>query len=338
MGVFNQNSPVGAPKVNSVLESHFYPSFLINVGSEKKIFSLSKVENLDRENTLQLANDEDGYIMIKASELEVGFGIKGAITAGLGFSLGLEPYYGQGKSETRYIESKDKGYLKDLESLEVPENKEILDKWKIGEKLSYFKKGGIQFTASAGYSLVGATIGFAAEGTWKVIMQKVSEHKIVAHMRQVKLKSLMVGVSTVTPSASLQKYWKFDEDFSFVFDFRDEKAIETFKEMLKGRMKRVQELAKDLNIDSVKALTHETNNISGHNFWATFTLPGVFSAKFLLAHEYENSKKTYFSKNLKIETHSGEDTRYANTGGMASRNYTRYNNFEAKVAIIESDQ
>jgi hypothetical protein len=335
LGEFNHNTPFIAPENRAPLESHFYPSFLINAGSGSSIFSLSKVDSLDEGNKLKLSKNDDGYIYIKSTEIEVGFGIKGAISAGLGFSVGLEPYFGKGKSETRFVESKDKKYLKELKSLEVPENKEILDQWIVGEKLSYFKKGGIQFTASAGYSLVGATVGYAAEGIWKVILEKVSENKLVAHLRQVKLHSLKLGVSTLTPSASLFKYWKFDEDFSFIFDFRDVKAIETLKDMLTGSMKKVQEIAENLDVDSVKALTQENKSISGHTFWASFIIPGVFSAKILFGHDYENSKNLYFAKGLKIETWSGENSRYADTSGALSRSYTRYNLFDGNVAAIE---
>ncbi|TDJ06063.1 MAG: hypothetical protein E2O68_05515, partial [Deltaproteobacteria bacterium] len=335
LGQFNQNAPIIAAENNTAFESAFYPSFLITTDSDTKIYSLSKTENLGPDNTLVSAKIEDGYLYIKSSELEVGFGIQAAMSAGLTFSIGLEPYFGKGKTEVRLIPSKDKKFLKELESLEVPKNKEILDKWKIGEKLTYFKKGGIQFSASAGYAVVGVKIGFAAEGMWKVIIEKIGVNKIEAHLRQVKLKSLQVGVSTLTPSTYIHKYWKFDEDFSFIFDFNDQLAIDTLKEMLNGRMKKVQELAKDLNMKSVTAISHETKYISGHNFYASFTLPGLFSSKFINSHEYEDTQAEYYRNDLRIRTHTGENSRYALTTGAASKNYNRYEFFDGNIAEVE---
>ncbi|RLA64366.1 MAG: hypothetical protein DRQ88_04010 [Epsilonproteobacteria bacterium] len=337
-GQFNHDIPFIAPENEAAFEGKFYPTFLIASGSNEKIYALSKTETLDSDNTLKMASDEDGYIYIKKSDLSVGFGLNGSMVAGATFSIGLAPYFGKGKIEERIITSKKKKYLKELEELAIPQSKEIFDSWKIGEKLSYYKKGGVQFSASAGYFLVGASIGFTAEGTWKVIMHKISDDKLVAHMRKMKLVSLKSGVSAVVLSTDARKYWKFDDDFSFIFDFRDEKAINTLKDMLKGRMKRVQELARDLDVESVTAMAHENSKTSGHNFRGSFSIPAFFSARFLIGEELEKSTTEYYKDNLRIDIYKGEIARYASTGGAVSRNYTRYNFFDGNVAEIKAIQ
>jgi hypothetical protein len=322
----------GAPFESlNVTGANLYPTLVVSPVKDKQVISLSKTADLEKDNKLVLANPEDGYLYINKKKLEIGVGL--ALTTNTAPEVigSLMPYYGSERSELRLVDSKDKKYLKDLKPLDLPKDRESFDAWKVGEQLSYFKKGGVIFYPTVGVSIARAGAGFSAEGVWKVVLSKLSIDELLVEVKRYKLKSLKAGASAIAPSIGLMKYWKFDNEFSFVFDLKESKSFKVMETLLGGNIKKAQNLADSNKDDFVSYLKNNKRNTTGRNFKLKFSIPALFTASFTL--NEETQKELIFKplNDLQSIIYSGQNARVASTSGVLSRDYTKYIAFDAKV-------
>ena len=322
----------GAPFEDlNVTGTNLYPTIVVNPLKDKQVISRSKVTELGGDNMLVPANPEDGYLYINKRKLEIGIGLSLTTDTAPEIIGSLMPYYGSETNEIRIVKSKDKKYLKELAPLELPKNMEIFNAWKVGEQLSYFKKGGVIFYPTVGISIARAGLGFSAEGIWKVVLTKISKEEIVVEVRKYKLKSLKAGASAIAPSVSLMKYWKFDDEFSFVFNLKNPEAFPVMENLLGGNIKKSQLLAENNDKSFLTYLKNIKRNIKGRSFNLKFAIPALFTANFTLNEETEKEVIFKPEDDLKSVIYTGENARVASTSGVISKNITKYISFDAKV-------
>lgn len=315
----------------NVTEANIYPSLVVAPAKDRQIISLTKTKELGANNQLITANPEDGYLYIRKKKLEMGIGLNLTTNGSPEIIGSLLPYYGSETTELRIVKSKEKDFLKDLKTLERPVNLEIFNSWKVGEQLSYFKKGGVIFYPSYNFSIVSVGAGFSAEGVWKVVLSKLSNNELLVEVRKYQLKSLKTGVSAIAPSLGLIKYWRFDNEFSFVFNLQNPDVFPVMENLLGGNIKKAQELADNNDNSFVTYLKNNKRYTNGRNLNLKFAIPAFFSASFNLSEETEKELIFNPAEDIKSVIYTGENSRVANTSGVLSRDYTRFITFDAKV-------
>ena len=182
--------------------------------------TIALVPSLGGRNNLALrTKDEHGYLVQETKELNFGIGLNGQIPLGAsGFSagVGLVPVKGSKISVTRTVGSKEE--LDDLSKFKKLKRVEDLEKLKIGDSLSYRRKGGVVFKAFIGHALVNVDVHFVAQGIWQIKIKKGKGHKVFAQINNIKIRTMKQVLGTIISGASLSQYNVKDENFSFIFD------------------------------------------------------------------------------------------------------------------------
>ena len=127
--------------------------------------------------------DEHAYLVQETKELNLGLGLNAQVPLGpSGFSagVGLVPIKGSKISVTRTVDSKEE--LDDLTKFKRLKRVEDLEKLKIGDSLSYRRKGGVVFKAFISHALANVGVHFAVRGIWQIRIKKGKDHKFFAQI------------------------------------------------------------------------------------------------------------------------------------------------------------
>lgn len=230
----------------------------IGVKNEKQIINLAPAKNVLPDPSLSsttltplqlqpLTLDEEGsgFQVRRTITLNLGAGPGWEIPSTFGVpSVGIMPVTG-GKATALWNIPK-RADLENLPSLKLPWDREVLDSWEIGNRLSYQATGGITFFGALGLaSGVGVGLHYFAVGEWIVSVEKVAAREIVAKITKAKLHSFGQSYGSALAYLKTSQFSGADQSFSFHYHLDHDSAFEAYHDLLKGRLSTSETLAED---------------------------------------------------------------------------------------------
>lgn len=258
---------------------------------------------------IELINHDshDRYKVVDHRDFIAGLGIAvnvGVVGGAAGSPFGVGgaalPIFGRSVTAERFVASHHDA--KKLPKPYIPKKAKEVDKWAIGDSLSYKTKGGIYLVAGAQYAATGVFVPLQLEGDWGVFLQKISETEYIYSIKRLALinASILFG-NILFGKAGPNIMKQIQKTYSFKLDLSEKKARKQFRRLMRGRLARAQKLANDPEvtyIQNFKKMRHVTRSIG---LRARYGFPIVLqrswgikkSAEKISEFSYETQNKKY---------------------------------------------
>jgi hypothetical protein len=323
----------------STIDYSVRPFFLYDLFNITRIFNLTQHSSEFQNNEIEFNRFEKGFIVQKYFQLSLGLGANTGFSFSnvqglqslVNFSIGLMPIKERTTLFSYYVPKKE-----DLrvEKRHIPFNADKLKNWNIGDNVFYQSSGGAVFLASAGipFLSVGATI--TLEGSWNYYLEKLDDHKVFINATRVTTKSAMAFLGTVALSIGENFLKNNGIGFSYEVDLSNEQAAMAYKDMLKGNIVPMQEMANDDRNFSVINVENQNSKFMGKAKILSlgFPLVKLTSSK---GNYYSLSQSHYLDGGLKVENEYGIYSREV-FGMLLTRHKNRIKSFYGGVTKISN--
>ena len=310
-------------------------------------------------------NDGSGFLVTKY--LRVGdmtlptdvLGGAGTVSTGGVFPLSAGPQIGvmikAGGGVIADLHVKKYADIKKLPTVAlVPHNIKALNKYKIGDALSYGVTGGLGLMVGAGAAAggrfgVGAAVnvGLIAEGTWLCNVRKTGVFTVQARYVKRKLKRLIaygsLKVVKTIGQAEVNKFWGDGVGTFFEFNLSDKEGLKAYKRFLRGDVTHAQKLAlkvkaakgftsvfskksnlrRGLMKTPVRPLMTYESKISGNEAKGKLDIPVLIGLKAKRGENIVITKTKVADSGLTVKTHLGVWKDERETFGLLKRNNYR---------------
>ena len=255
---------------------HFMVMPMLSLGTDtyRRVISKSSADKIE------LSNESKGYYAIenKTSMYGGGAGIMAMPPNGiplLSLRLSLMPYKGGHVFKLKQIANKNE--VNQLNSMLIPQNKNELDSWSTGDRMSYSARGGVMFGAGVGYTIFAAVMGtYMAEGSWNVSVSKADDTTVYIEVKKEKMNMMSRKVMNALIELSGSEMKSISSNFQFLFDLAYPLAQEAYDRLLNGDILFAQELAKEYNsgVEIVRS-SHTLSN--GRMRARSFGIPWLYN-------------------------------------------------------------
>jgi len=237
----------------------------IGVRLEKEIINLTP-HPAERGPTLVSDDFRDGIEVTQSRTIDLGFGPNGIATGSpalslINPSLGLLPVFGSKAVSRQYVRTLEES--KRANHLRLPAHGSDLESWAPGFEVQFKASGGLVLSAGMGYQgAAGVGARYMVMGDWQVGIKKLGPKQTYVQAIRTKLHSLAFSPGTAFAFVEVSGIQSVGDEFSFIFDFTDNRAVGAYEELIKGRMTAAQLLSDDPQ-SGVQALSRRHNHLGG---------------------------------------------------------------------------
>ncbi|OFZ53084.1 MAG: hypothetical protein A2428_02565 [Bdellovibrionales bacterium RIFOXYC1_FULL_54_43] len=237
----------------------------IGVRLEKEIINLTP-HPTERGPSLVSDDFRDGIEVTQSRTVDLGFGPNGIATGSpalslINPSLGLLPVFGSKAVSRQYVRTLDES--KKIDHLRLPAHGSDLEAWAPGFEVQFKASGGMVLSAGTGYQgAAGVGARYLVMADWQVGIKKLGPKQAYVQAIRTRLHSLAFSPGAAFAFVELSGIQSVGDEFSFIFDFNDSRAVEAYEGLIRGRMTATQLLVEDPQ-SGVKALSRRHNHLGG---------------------------------------------------------------------------
>ena len=190
----------------------------------------------------------------------VGWSIAAPVFPAVGVSL--FPSRTKKVKTQRMVESHDTA--KQIDKMKIPKKIKDIEKWNVGDKMSYSSTGSISISTL--FHVVGliAGPGIKYSGSWEHEITKLSENEVKMIITNKKLRGANVKGGVLFLARSVKGYEKdWEKSLVLNFDLTKEEARVAFEQALKGKLNKAYDLSVEketgepVNDPQVSGVTHQ---------------------------------------------------------------------------------
>lgn len=282
--------------------------------------------------------DDESIKIIRARKIEVGAGL---MVMGHLMNLpwstmvtaGLMPY----KGEYKYMEKLATHNDSDDTFLKVPSTIDDLNKWSIGDKLSYSSHGGVMSHGGITFGhILDISANYMFQGKWRISIEKVSETKIKTTFLNEEMSHYSSSIGNMGLSLSSGKMNMEGKSETFTFDLTDQGGVSTYISALSGDLTKAQEL-ESLEGGPVFRNSFGTSSMIAFQRMTALQIPALFvrSKSNSKMYSLSNSTDNFFGMETKTDMAMTVDSK--STSGLFSKHKSRNEYFMAMAMNVKQN-
>jgi hypothetical protein len=176
-----------------------------------------------------------GWIEVKRDRWEAGAGL-GSIIGKNAFSLGLVPYKGARQVMTRHKLSQDE---KTPLLVHMPKDFKTMTSWRVGDRGSFQRYGGLQVFVGAGFNLVLTSLNI--QNLWSVEIHKIDDNRILLSIAEENLKKRLIQAGAAPLNSRIHFFNGKRLSTQFLLELNDTSHEKLYQLAMKGKLYKLQE-------------------------------------------------------------------------------------------------
>lgn len=294
----------------------------------KRIVAMGAPKAVKPGKTLERAISKDGYRVIWRRDWNIGLGVGIYGEMGLGgLSIGISAKVDRGTTVNKFFKSM--ASAKKFKKPKIPKNLKLLNEYTVGDSIAYLTKGGVSFNAGFGFPFLKAGVSYIGQGKWGVEIQKVGPKSATVKIVRGHIHTFGVGITAITVKVGAEHFRDYDKNFFYQFDLVDKKMEEIYEQMIRGKVKNVQEFyAKNKKYQKhIRKLSEAKTRTTGFRKVRSASVPFLYSASYKKGNSYVMSNSRMLNEKMEIEEHRGVYSKETKSRGFASKAHDRISLF-----------
>ncbi|MGZ3696015.1 MAG: hypothetical protein ACXWQO_18235, partial [Bdellovibrionota bacterium] len=299
---------------------------------------------------LEQKNYARGFRVVNNFDLSIGAGAENFFdlqnSTGLAqnffLSVGLLPIVGREVNTVSYV--KDLSGVKfSLLPRSLPKSGNELNSWHRGDAIAYTSRGGILFSANAGFnadpglnigsiSLASVSATLLAQGEFKTYVEKLDRSHALVKITDTSLDSVGLQSGAIIVKAGISHFNKIADSLTYRFDLSSRAGSQAFSEMIRGNVAAAQRAS--LLGSDVQPFEKKNSKQSGtlNNYF--FGIPLVLNTKLSAGKLNELDFTQSLHANTLVNSHYGIYLNEQNTRLLTTRRSTSEAFYGASYKVV----